>query len=152
MSDGTTGSWPQSRKPNAVFIDRCLGKRLPRGLAILGFSPLLMRDVYLNDGHRLEDPLWIYEAANAGYPIITSDKKIWVNPDEVDAVRDSGAKVFVVGRNDIPAAEAALIIGRHFLTIRRRMRKPGGCLWVLYPLKSIDKRHDEHAPRRLLRR
>lgn len=147
MSGATVGNWPPSRSPNGIFVDRCLGKRLPYGLAVLGLDPLPMREVYDDDGNALEDVLWIYEAAAHGYPIITSDKAIATNPDEIDAVRDSGAKVFVVGRNDIPAAQAGLIIGRHFLTIRRRMRRPGGCLWVLHAVKPIEKLHEEQ-PRR----
>lgn len=146
MSGRTSAGWPPSRDPRAVFVDRSLGKRTLEGLRLMGLRPLHMGEVYENDGKGIEDVHWISEATERGYPIITKDKKLWINPGEVLIIRETGAQVFIVGAGDIGSVAMGLILGRHFLTVRRRMQRKGGCLWVLHPLRPIDKRHDQ--PRR----
>lgn len=142
MSGSTVGSWPLSRKPGAVFVDRSIGKRTAFGLAILGLHPVWIGDVYENDGKLVDDVVWIPEASRLGYPILTKDRRIWVNPHEVDCVLESDARVFVVGDGNISSVRMALLFGRHFLPVRRRMNLPGGCLWILRPGKPIDRQHE----------
>ena len=110
-------------------------------MRIFGLDVAWIGDVYPNDGKLVPDVVWIREAAAHKRSVITKDKKIWVNLEEVEAIRDSGAKVFVIGNGGIGSVSMGLILGRHWLTIRRRMRRPGGCLWVLHPLKPIAKHH-----------
>lgn len=143
MSARRSTGWPTSREPHAVFVDRSLGKRLLAGLRLMGFRPLHMGEVYEDDGKGIEDVRWIAEATERGYPIVSKDKKLWVNPAEVMIIRETRARVFVVGMGDVGSAAMGLILGRHILTVRRRMRRDGGCLWVLPALRQIDKRHDE---------
>lgn len=142
MSATTNGGWPRSPEKFAVFVDRSMGRRSARGLAVLGLSPVWIGDVYPKAGALVPDVVWIHDSAKHGHAVITKDKRIWVNREEVQAILESGAKVFVIGNGNISSVAMALILGRHFLTIRRRLQRPGGCLWILHALKPIEKRHD----------
>lgn len=150
MSSDSVGNWPPSHSPRSIFIDRSIGKRTAFALAILGLEPLWIGEVYEQDGRFTDDLIWIHEAAEHGYPILTKDRRIWVNPDEIQAVKDSGARVFVIGDGQISAVKMAALFGRHFLPVRRRMRVDGGCLWILRPDRQIERQHETRRskPRR----
>ena len=141
MSGGTGGGWPPSRDGYPVFVDRSMGRKAAAGMKVLGLDSVWIGEVYPNDGKLVPDVTWIHDAAAHGRAVITKDRKIVVNLEEFAAIRESGVKVFVVGNGGIGSVAMALILGRHWLTIRRRMKRPGGCLWVLHPLKPIYKQH-----------
>lgn len=79
MFAATGSGRPQSREERSVLVDRSMGKMAAKGLAVLGLHPVWIGEVYTNDAKLVPDVVWIHEAAQRGYPVITKDRTIWVN-------------------------------------------------------------------------
>jgi hypothetical protein len=111
----------------SYFIDRCLGHYdLPRLLREAGMDLVTHRDFGVL--HDEEDVVWIPKVAKAGYVILTSDKDIRKNPLELQAVIQSRALYFVLGRGSRTAQRNAEIIKAHRRQIEDLARDHAGPL------------------------
>lgn len=135
MSATSTG---QRKRPNTtIFIDRSLGKQVAVALRRYGLTVKTMADVYPDDGQYIEDTQWIRECAQNGWVVFTQDAMIRERPKEIGEVRDSGAKLFCLHKQNLTAPTKTLYFGRHVLSIIRRSRRPGPCFWRIRPDATV---------------
>jgi hypothetical protein len=114
-----------------IFIDRSLGAvQVPALLRGAGFVLTTMQEHY-GEGRaqRVTDIEWITMIAENGWIAFHKDAAIRRNEAERRTVQATGARMFVVPRADLTAAELAgrFIENRH--AIARAVQKPGPCIY-----------------------
>lgn len=85
------------------FLDRGLGSRiLPSGLRRAGWLVETMAERYgVERSQSVADVEWITEAADRGDVLLANDRAIAKKPLEVEAIRMSSARVFVIASANI---------------------------------------------------
>jgi hypothetical protein len=107
---------PTSLQPKfgrVIFIDRSLSqKRLPALLERMGFEVELHNTYFVHDE---DDDKWIPDVSARNWVILSGDKRLAVEPLNVEAVRASKAQVLLVSDTRcLPEQWAAsIIVGRY---------------------------------------
>lgn len=93
-----------------------------------------MQDYYgKTRAQSVQDVEWIREAAERGWVVVTANPRIARVEHEIGLICELGVNVFCLGNPNQNRELRALIVGRHYLTIRRRWRRSGPSFWRLYP-------------------
>jgi len=80
-----------------LFVDRDLGKKLPRALRAVGVEVVAHIERYPSaDEESIADAVWIAEATRRGEVIVTRDGRIRRMSAEVAAIKAAGARCFVL--------------------------------------------------------
>lgn len=120
-----------------ILIDKCLSKRLAVGLSrFKGFQGEQLATVFTNHSHT-QDVQFIEAAGEHGWAVFTQNDKMLKNPAEMEAIRQSEAKVFTLTNSHLGLDGAGLVFGRWLVTIRRRLDQPGPCFWRLYEDRKV---------------
>lgn len=86
------------------FLDRNLGRHKVAGaLRGLGWAVEIHDDHFDQDAPDVE---WIGDVSDRGWVVLTRDKRLRKNADEVALIRAARGRVFILGRADITADEA----------------------------------------------
>lgn len=105
----------KSKKPSAAkppegtvfFLDRSLGvDPIRRELEVIGLNVEIHDDHFPRD---TEDQFWLQEVGRRGWVILTKDQRIRYRPMELEALRSSGARVFVLIAGNLRGAEIAAV-------------------------------------------
>lgn len=149
MSLTIESAWP-TWHDRLIFVDRCIPESLAPRLKVLGWDPIWIGDVYPDNGRFVEDIDWIAQCAKRNVPVLTRNVDIAAVREEFDAVRDHGAKLFVldVKRPYNRALDQALVVGRHHFNMRNRVGRPGACFVELPPEAQPLSRLNETTFRR----
>lgn len=102
-----------------------------------GYDARLLRDVYPDDGQKVQDEQWIADAAKHDFFVLTSNPAIVSVDHEIDLIEKLGIKVFCITNPQHTKEGRAMIFGRHWLRIVRRVRLDGPCFWRLSPNDRI---------------
>lgn len=111
------------QKPEpVVFIDRSLGFHdVAKGLREAGIEAYSIEDLYGKDAaERMDDEVWIKDAAERGMIQFTKDKKIRYVPSEKAAVKDSGARVFCLSSGDLTVEQQVQAFLKNWNRIKQR--------------------------------
>lgn len=110
-----------------VFVDRSLGAlQVPRLLQQAGIELTTMREHYGEHlGQSVDDIEWLIETADREWIGFCKDSAIRRNQAERDTVIDRGARLFVVPRADVSAAEAAARFTKNLSAITAAAALPG---------------------------
>jgi hypothetical protein len=118
----------------AVFVDRSLGAYdVPEGLRAVGFTVHTMADVYGEAlGQKLGDVEWIPDVTEQGLVILSKDSALR-HGDELEAIIESTARVFLAPDAQSTAAAQIERFTTNRFRIAMRARKPGPLVCIVRP-------------------
>jgi PIN like domain len=120
-------------QPSQFFVDRSLGKSIVEGLRAAGLVVHSMADIYGEDrAQRLADEVWLRDAGEQHWIVLTKDDAIRRRPAERDAIVDAAVQVFCLTTATLRGREqtARFLHNRH--RILRQARKPGPYIYGVY--------------------
>jgi hypothetical protein len=115
------------------FVDRSLGKSIVEGLRAAGLTVLSMADVYGEErAQLLPDEVWLRDAGEKGWVVLTKDDAIRRRPAERDAMIAAAVRVFCLTTAQLRGTEQTerFIANRH--RILRQSRKAGPYIYGVY--------------------
>jgi hypothetical protein len=115
------------------FVDRSLGKSIVAGLRAAGLQVLSMADVYGEKAAQLlPDEVWLRDAGENDWVVLTKDDVIRRRPAERDALTEAEVRVFCLTNRNMRAAAQTerFVANRH--RIVRQARKPGPYIYGVY--------------------
>src|SRR5689334_18963649 len=115
------------------FVDRSLGKSLVAGLRAAGLRVRSMADVYGEKAAQLlADEVWLRDAGENDWVVLTKDDAIRRRPAERDALTEAEVRVFCLTNRNMRAAAQTerFVVNRH--RIVRQARKPGPYIYGVY--------------------
>ncbi len=124
---------PRKDKPAKFFVDRSLGKSIVVGLRAEGLTVNSMADVYGEDAAQLlADEVWLRDAGENNWIVLTKDDAIRRRPAERDALTDAAVRVFCLTNRNLRGAEqtARFVANRH--RILSQARESGPYIYGVY--------------------
>lgn len=117
------------------FVDRSLGKSIVEGLRAAGLSARSMAEVYgekSGPGQLLADEVWLRDAGENNWIVLTKDDAIHRRPAERDALTEAAVRVFCLTNRNMRGAEQTerFVSNRH--RILRQARRPGPYIYGVY--------------------
>lgn len=115
------------------FVDRSLGKSIVVGLRAAGLRVRSMADVYGEEAAQLlADEVWLRDAGENNWVVLTKDDAIRRRPAERDALIEAEARVFCLTNRNMRAAAQTerFVANRH--RIVRQASKPGPYIYGVY--------------------
>ncbi len=98
-------SGPQEQSPE-FFVDRSLGKSIVEGRRAAGLIVHSMADVYGEKrAQRLDDEIWLRDAGNNDWIVLTKDDAIRRRPAERDALTKAAVRVFCLTNRNLRGTE-----------------------------------------------
>jgi PIN like domain len=95
-----------------VFLDRCLGMQVVRGLRDAGHDVVGFHEIYPHSKDGTHDDKWIPEVGARGWTILTQDQAIYRTSVEFDALYDTRVKFFMVTQKKLNAHTTLLLLAR----------------------------------------
>jgi len=125
---------PSSKEQSPeFFVDRSLGKSIVEGLRATGLTVYSMADIY---GERraqlLADEIWLRDAGENDWIVLTKDDAIRRRPAERDALTEAAVRVFCLTNRNMRGVEQIerFVSNRH--RILRQAQKPGPYIYGVY--------------------
>jgi hypothetical protein len=115
------------------FVDRSLGKSVVEGLRAAGLTVRSMADVYGDQrAQNLPDEVWLRDAGEKGWIVLTKDDAIRRRPAERDALIGAAVRVLCLTTAQLRGVEQTerFVQNRH--RILRQGRKPGPYIYAVY--------------------
>lgn len=130
-----TGSGrPRPRKGDHILlVDRCLAPEVAYEISKLdGLYGVPLRDHYGDEtAQQLEDITFLTEAGQCGWGVLTQNPRMWQVPQERTCIIDNGTRVYSLDDPNASKTLEGLVLGRHLLSVRRRLQRPNPCFWRL---------------------
>lgn len=123
----------RARQHGQLFVDRSLGKSIIEGLRAVGLTVHSMADVYGEQpGQLLADEVWLRDAGQNDWIVLTKDDAIRRRPAERDALTEAAVRVFCLTNRHLRGVEQTerFVSNRH--RILRQARKPGPYIYGVY--------------------
>ena len=123
----------QSERRLEFFVDRSLGKSIVAGLRAAGLVVRSMADVYGEKAaQRLPDEVWLRDAGQNDWVVLTKDDAIRRRPAERDALAEAKVRVFCLTTAQLRGSEQVerFLVNRN--RILRQARKPGPYIYGVY--------------------
>lgn len=126
------------RKPRntvlAVLLDRSIDHRLAKELRrIPGCYAKSLAEMYGDErAQKMEDVEFLGDAGRNGWVVWTQNPRMWRVPTERGQIIASRTHVFTMGSATMTLSGKGFVLGRHFLSIKRRHGRTGHCFWRLY--------------------
>jgi hypothetical protein len=124
---------PRSEPTPDFFIDRSLGKSIVDGLRAEGLQVRSMAEVYGEErAQLLPDEIWLRDAGENNWIVLTKDDAIRRRPAERDAMIEAAVRVFCLTTAQLRGTEQTerFVENRH--RIIRQARKPGPYIYGVY--------------------
>ncbi len=115
------------------FVDRSLGKSIVEALRDVGLTVHSMADVYgERRAQRLADEVWLRDAGENDWIVLTKDDAIRRRPAERDALTEAEVRAFCLTSAQLRGAEQIerFVNNRH--RILRQARKAGPYIYGVY--------------------
>lgn len=130
-----TGSGrPRPRKGDQILlVDRCLAPEVAYEICKMdGLHGIPLRDHYGDEAAQgLEDITFLAEAGQRGWGVLTQNPRMWQVPQERTCIVTHRTRVFSLDDPNASKTLKGLVLGRHLLSIRRRLERPDPCFWRL---------------------
>lgn len=123
----------QEEQTPEFFVDRSLGKSIVDGLRAAGLTVHSMADVYGEKrAQRLADQVWLRDAGDSDWIVLTKDDAIRRRPAERDALTEAAVRVFCLTNRNLRGTEQTerFVSNRH--RILRQARKAGPYIYGVY--------------------
>lgn len=116
-----------------VLVDRCLPPEVAYELTKMdNFYGIPLKDQYgEQDAQQLADVDFLAEAGQWGWGVLTQNPRMWQVPLERDCIVANRTRVFSLDNPNANRTLKGMVLGRHLLSIRRRMRREDPCFWRL---------------------
>ena len=116
-----SGTRDPKQPSETFFVDRDLGSSLTEVLREAGMHCLSDTEVYptADDGNAPTDDEWIRLTGERNWIALTKDNEIKRTPSSVQAIMESGARVFIVRGPNLKHSELAAMIVESLPSIRR---------------------------------
>ena len=115
------------------FVDRSLGKRIVDGLRAEGLRVLSLAEVYGEQpGQLLADEVWLRDAGENDWIVLTKDDAIRRRPAERDALTEAAVRVFCLTNRHLRGVEQTERFVANLDRILRQARKPGPYIYGVY--------------------
>jgi hypothetical protein len=115
------------------FVDRSLGKSIVEALRDVDLTVHSMADVYGEKrAQRLADEVWLRDAGENSWIVLTKDDAIRRRPAERDALTEAGVRAFCLTSAQLRGAEQIerFVSNRH--RILRQARNAGPYIYGVY--------------------
>lgn len=118
-----------------MLLDRSVDYRFAKELRrVPGLYAKSLSEMYGDDvAQSLADVVFLEEAGRHGWMVWTQNPTMWRVDAERQAIERHGTHVFNLGSANLTNPGKGFVFGRHFLSIKRRVGKPGPSFWRLYP-------------------
>lgn len=127
-------SRPKEKGQDPEFlVDRSLGKSIVEGLRAAGLTVHSMADVYGEKrAQHLADEVWLRDAGENDWIVLTKDDAIRRRPAERDALTEASVRVFCLTNRNLRGTEQTerFVSNRH--RILRQARKSGPYIYGVY--------------------
>lgn len=123
----------KSEQQPEFFVDRSLGKSIVEALRDVGLTVHSMADVYGEKrAQRLADEVWLRDAGENSWIVLTKDDAIRRRPAERDALTEAGVRAFCLTSAQLRGAEQIerFVNNRH--RILSQARKSGPYIYGVY--------------------
>jgi predicted nuclease of predicted toxin-antitoxin system len=118
------------------FLDANLGKHQIAAILRASGEQVIVHDEYFPEGTK--DEVWLSEVGSKGWVVLTKDDQIRYHRTEVDAIRRFGARVLILPRGNIKAADLGKIILNSMPHIKRFVqRTPAPFIGRLSPFGKV---------------
>jgi|SRR3954447_355164 aryl-alcohol dehydrogenase-like predicted oxidoreductase len=115
------------------FVDRSLGKSIVEALRDVGLTVHSMADVYGEKrAQRLADEVWLRDAGENSWIVLTKDDAIRRRPAERDALTEAGVRAFCLTSAQLRGAEQIERFVSNRDRILRQARKSGPYIYGVY--------------------
>lgn len=133
MSSTTSNGSRRSASPQRILLDRCISSSFAPVLRKSGLECVSLAEVFGNAvAEKMKDEEWIQWAAENDYAVLTVNPRILKVPVEREAILQFGAQIFCIANAQTTREDRAYLIGRHILSIMRKVRSKKTCFWRLY--------------------
>lgn len=130
----TASGRPRPRKSDHILlVDRCLAPEIAIEISKMeGLYGISVREHYGDDAaQQLADVTFLAEAGVRGWGVLTQNPRMWRVPQERAAIVDHHTRVFSLDDPSASKTLKGLVLGRHLLSIRRRLARRDACFWRL---------------------
>ncbi|MFF5325362.1 hypothetical protein ACFY2Y_16790 [Janibacter hoylei] len=130
----TVGGRPRPRKTDQILlVDRCLAPEVADEISKMdGLYGIALKEHYGDQAaQQLADVTFLAEAGQRGWGVLTQNPRMWQVPQERDCIIESGTRVFSLDDPNANKTLKGLVLGRHLLSIRRRLKRQDPCFWRL---------------------
>lgn len=130
----TDSGRPRPRKTDQiVLVDRCLSPEVAYEISkVDGLYGLPLYEHYGNEAAEgLEDVTFLAEAGQRDWAVLTQNPRMWQVPHERDCIIANHTRVFALDNPNATKTLKGLVIGRHLLSLRRRLKRRDPCFWRL---------------------
>ena len=133
MTSTSSGRPRPPKGAQILLVDRCLAPEIAREISKMdGIHGIALAEHYGDDvAQRLTDVAFLAEAGDRGWGVLTQNPRMWQVPDERTCIIEHRTRVFSLDDPNASKTLKGLVLGRHILSIRRRMRRPDPCFWRL---------------------
>lgn len=123
----------RTEKPPEFFVDRSLGKSVVEALRATGLTVHSMADVYGEErAQRLADEVWLRDAGQMDWIVLTKDDAIRRRPAERDDLTEAAVRSFCLTTAQLRGAEQIRRFVDNHHRILRQARKPGPYIYGVY--------------------
>jgi len=115
------------------LVDRCLAPEVAYEISKMdGIYGIALKDHYGdNVAQRLADVTFLAEAGERCWGVLTQNPRMWQVPQERMCITASRTRVFSLDDPNANKTLKGLVLGRHLLSIRRRLKRQDPCFWRL---------------------
>ena len=123
---------PGPRRSDLILlVDRCLAPEVAYEISKMdGLYGVPLRDHYGDEtAQMLEDVTFLAEAGQRGWGVLTQNPRMWHVPQERSCIVDNRTRVFSLDDPNASKTLKGLVLGRHLLSVRRRLHRPDPSFW-----------------------
>lgn len=123
----------RSQQPPEFFVDRSLGKSVVEALRKSGLTVHSMADVYgEKKAQGLADEVWLRDAGEKDWIVLTKDDAIRRRPAERDALTEAAVRCFCLTTAQLRGAEQIERFVSNRNRILKQARRPGPYIYGVY--------------------
>ena len=128
---------PRLNESPEFFVDRSLGKSIVDGLRAVGLTAHSMADIYGEKrAQLLADEVWLRDAGENDWIVLTKDDAIRRRPAERDALTEASVRAFCLTNRNLRGAEQTKRFVSNRYRILRQAQKPGPYIYGVPPVAS----------------
>ena len=130
----TASGRPRPRRTDVILlVDRCLAPEVAYEISKMdGLYGVPLHEHYGDKAaQHLEDLTFLAEAGHRSWGVLTQNPRMWQVPQERDCIVIHRARVFSLDDPNASKTLKGLVLGRHLLSIRRRLGRQDPCFWRL---------------------
>ena len=137
----TANGRPKPRRTDQIIlVDRCLAPEVAYEVSKLeGLYGIPLSEHYGDEtAQQLEDVEFLATAGQQGWAVLTQNPRMWQIPHERDCILSNHTRVFALDNPNASKTLKGIVLGRHLLSLRRRLNRDDPCFWRLR-LQAVKK-------------